>query len=117
MFISSHDIDEVERLADWVGILNRGRLDICESVGTLQDRFRRVEVVRDDAAARLPPLPASWLGVEQAGKTLQFVESAFGEGAEQRVSEVLPGCREPQFSPMSLREIFLALARTYRISE
>ena len=117
VFVSSHDIDEVERLADWVGILNRGRLDICESVAMLQERFRRVEVVLDDPDARMPPRPASWLTVEKAGKTLQFVESAFGEGTEQRVREILPGCQDPRFSPLSLREIFLTLARTYRISE
>ena len=117
VFISSHDIDEVERLADWVGIVNHGRLDICESVATLQERFRRVEVVLDDAPGRLPPLPASWLAVERAGKALQFVESAFDAGAEARIRAVLPGGREPQFTPLTLREIFLALARTYRITE
>ena len=117
VFVSSHDIDEVERLADWVGIVNHGRLDICESVATLQERFRRVEVVLDDAPGRLPPLPASWLAVERAGKALQFVESAFDAGAEARIRAVLPGGREPQFTPLTLREIFLALARTYRITE
>jgi ABC-2 type transport system ATP-binding protein len=117
VFISSHDIDEVERLADWVGILNQGRLDICESVNSLQDRFRRGEVVRADAGDRLPPLPASWLTVEQAGKTLQFVVNSYDAGADARVRAALPGCREPVYSPMTLREIFLTLARTYRISE
>lgn len=116
VFVSSHDIDEVERLADWVGILNKGRLDICESVATLQERFRRVEVVRGEDG-RLPPLPASWRTVEQAGKTLQFVDSAFSAETERKLRELLPGCRNPQFTPLTLREIFLTLARTYRIAE
>ena len=116
VFVSSHDIDEVERLADWVGILNKGRLDICESVVTLQERFRRVEVVRDEDG-HLPPLPASWRTVEQAGKTLQFVDSAFSAETERKLRELLPGCRNPQFTPLTLREIFLTLARTYRIAE
>ena len=117
VFISSHDIDEVERLADWVGIVNHGRLDICESVASLQERFRRVEVVLDDAPARPPPVPANWLTFDRAGKTVQFVDSAFDAGAEARIRAILPGCREPQFTPLTLREIFLALARTYRITE
>ena len=116
VFVSSHDIDEVERLADWVGILNKGRLDICESVATLQERFRRVEVIRGEEG-RLPPLPASWRTVEQAGKTLQFVDSACSAETERKIRELLPGCHEPQFNPLTLREIFLTLARTYRITE
>ena len=117
VFVSSHDIDEVERLADWVGIVNRGRLDICESTAALQERFRRAEVVWDEPPARLPPLPASWLAPERAGKTLQFVESAYDAGAAARIREILPGGREPQFSALTLREIFLTLARTYRLAE
>ena len=32
VFISSHDIDEVERLADWIGVINEGRLYLSEPV-------------------------------------------------------------------------------------
>ncbi len=31
VFISSHDIDDVERLADWVGVLDGGRVYLSES--------------------------------------------------------------------------------------
>lgn len=118
VFVSSHDIDEVERLADWVGILNKGSLDISESVSSLQDRFRQAEVVLGgEEPVRTGRLPAGWLMPEQAGMTLRYIESAFGDGSEALAREQLPGCRDVRFSPMSLREIFLTLARTYRISE
>ena len=35
VFISSHDIDEVERLADWIGVINEGRLYLAEPVASL----------------------------------------------------------------------------------
>ena len=35
VFISSHDIDEVERLADWIGGINEGRLYLSEPVASL----------------------------------------------------------------------------------
>ncbi|SDT98533.1 ABC-2 type transport system ATP-binding protein [Verrucomicrobium sp. GAS474] len=38
VFISSHDIDEVERLADWIGIIDAGRLCLSESLATLRAR-------------------------------------------------------------------------------
>ena len=45
VLVSSHDIDEVERLADWVGYLDRGRLRFAEPVSSLLERFKLVEVV------------------------------------------------------------------------
>ena len=117
VFISSHDIDEVERLADWVGILNRGRLGICESVEMLQNRFRRAEAVLESESADRKPYPLSWLIPEKAGPVLSYVESAFDAEAEPRLKEAVGVVRDVQFAPMSLREIFLTLAKTYRITE
>src|SRR5204862_6969501 len=39
VLVSSHDIDEVERLADHVGMLEEGRLRFSESAEALQRRF------------------------------------------------------------------------------
>jgi ABC-2 type transport system ATP-binding protein len=114
VFISSHDIDEVERLADWVGVLNAGRLELSEPVATLQARFRRVEVTLT-SESRLPdPPPPSWLGIERAGHRLSFVESSYREGG---LAQLFVGVPQPAISPMSLREIFVALAKTYRLSK
>ena len=44
IFISSHDIAEVELLADWIGILDQGRLCLSEPLTGLLARFRRVEI-------------------------------------------------------------------------
>src|SRR5882672_542977 len=44
VLVSSHDIDEVERLADHVAVLEGGRLRLSEPTEVLQGRFRRVEV-------------------------------------------------------------------------
>jgi len=118
VFVSSHDIDEVERLADWVGTINEGRLQFAEPVPSIIARFRQVEVALGDSA-RLPSnLPASWLAPEAAGRTIRFVESAFSEAdLGPRVHAAFPGALDISASPMSLRQIFITLARTYRISE
>ena len=44
VFLSSHDLDEVERLVDTVGFLDAGSLVLCEPFADLHARFRRVEV-------------------------------------------------------------------------
>jgi len=118
VFISSHDIDEVERLADWIGVINEGRLELAEPVSSLAARFRRIEVATEDDAAVPSPLPASWLLAEASGRTVRFVENRFVErecGA--RVRNAIPGAHDIVVTPMSLREIFIVLARVFRLAE
>ncbi len=116
VFISSHDIEEVERLADQVAIIDRGKLRLDESAESLQTRFRRVEVVFENEAALPAETPAHWLHLEAAGKVLRFVDSAYA--AEDLANSVaqLSQARPPEVAPMSLREIFVTLARDYRLN-
>ena len=41
VFVSSHDIDEVERLADSIAFIDRGRIVITDSVQDLIAKHRR----------------------------------------------------------------------------
>jgi ABC-2 type transport system ATP-binding protein len=116
VFISSHDIDEVERLADRVGIIDNGRLHLEESTNSLQARFRQMECVVLDFARLPSPPPPSWLVPEIAGHSLRFVESQYQlEASDAQIRSVFPGASQISANPMSLREIFLALARTFRL--
>ena len=118
VFVSSHDIDEVERLADWVGTINEGRLVFAEPVSSVIARFRQVEVAVGDAAALPSGLPASWLMPEAAGRTIRFVDSAFSDtDLGPKVHSALSGVLDITTSPMSLRQIFITLAKTFRLSE
>ncbi len=117
VFISSHDIAEIEQLADHVGILDAGRLQLSEPTESLQSRFRRVDVTLPPAFT-LPAspfnLPATWLGYERTGSLARFIDTRFDPAATEFA------CRThfPEASvtahPMTLREIFVALARQNR---
>lgn len=110
VLVSSHDIEEVERLADQVALLENGRLRLSESAETLQGRFRRVELT--GAAGGAPVAGA--LEWEQAGQLTRFVETAYaGETTERVWRERFPGVTVTA-QPMTLREIFITLARTGR---
>ncbi len=117
VLLSSHDVDEVERLADRVGILNHGRLALVETMDALLARHRAVEVVLDsDGPAAPPELPKSWSELKQSGRTLRFVESRFDEARTgEQVRQVFPKAQQVTTSPMSLRAIFLTLARRFRL--
>lgn len=116
VLISSHDIDEIEKLADHVGFMSGGRLELQESTESLQDRFRSVEVILEGAMDSPPPLSAGWLVQEKAGNVFRFVDSRFAteEAAERTIRSFIPGAASCSFSPMPLRNIFLAIARSSR---
>lgn len=116
VFISSHDIEEVERLADWIGVLEAGRLQFAEATDALLARFRRIEATLQGGPARLESPPANWLELERKGDLVRFVETRYEPEATERA------CRErfPEAAvkaqPMALREIFITLARAGRVA-
>jgi ABC-2 type transport system ATP-binding protein len=112
ILISSHDIDEVERLADWVGFMNDGRLQFAERVAALLGRFRLVEVVPAGGAPVEMPAVTHWLPRGTAGRTLRFVDTRHDDAdAADRISAAFPAC-DIRVTPLPLREIFIILARS-----
>jgi ABC-2 type transport system ATP-binding protein len=41
VLLSSHQISEVERVADWVGVIRKGKLVACDELASLKARFER----------------------------------------------------------------------------
>jgi ABC-2 type transport system ATP-binding protein len=111
VLLTSHEMDDVERLADHVGFLADGRLLLEEPMATLLGRFRRVEVSLADATVLPAPRPSSWLGFSVDGRAARFVESQAGPAAEAMWRDVLPGATI-EARPMSLREVFVAVTRS-----
>jgi ABC-2 type transport system ATP-binding protein len=117
VWISSHDIEEVERFADRVAILHDGKLDIQEDVDVLQSRFRQVDLWFDGEAA-LPAagLSADWLNGQVAGRSIRFVDSYYGEDRSLAAyAAAFPAGRVQNVRVMTLREIFVTLARSYLV--
>jgi ABC-2 type transport system ATP-binding protein len=117
VLVSSHDIEEVQRLADRVAILNRGRLALCEDSDSLQSRFRAVEVTLPTTEPFTQKMPPAWMHGEQAGRILRFVVS--NHSSEEHLSGAIrstfPDGVNHSLRAMSLREIFVTLARAYRL--
>jgi ABC-2 type transport system ATP-binding protein len=113
VLVSSHDIEEVERLADHVALLESGRLRFSETTESLLGRFRRVEVTVPGPVAIGAP-PAGWREFEQKGGLVRFIATNFGTGTtEQDCRDQFPG-GTVTVHPMTLREIFVTLARETR---
>ena len=118
VFVSSHDIDEVQRLTDHVVIIDQGRAALEESVDSLQRRFRRVECVfsEETTSKGFQPKP-DWLEYSQSGRVLRWVDPTWQEGTtREAVAAFNDASVDLRSEPMNLREIFVALAKTYRLT-
>jgi ABC-type multidrug transport system ATPase subunit len=113
VLISSHDLDEVERLVDAVGFIDSGRLVLNEPLSSLHARFRRVEVTAGEPIAAPPANPA-WIGAHVSGRVVRFVVTDYTEAESDRaIAVAFPGGSVETY-PMTLREIFVAVARRER---
>jgi ABC-2 type transport system ATP-binding protein len=116
VFLSSHDIEEVERLADVIGFIDRGRLVFAEPVESLLARFKLVEVVARDGDVPAAPMRQEWISQGAAGRTLRFVDTEHAAAdASQRIAAAFPGA-DVRASEMSLRDILVALSRRASVS-
>jgi ABC-2 type transport system ATP-binding protein len=117
VFVSSHDLAEVESFASHVGFLDAGQMQLSEEIGTLTGRFREIEITFGGAPVLPPNWPQSWLRPQTSSAVLRFVESRFDEGRTAfEVARVFPDAAAVSMTPMSLREIFLAVARARRVA-
>jgi ABC-2 type transport system ATP-binding protein len=117
ILISSHDLGEVETFASHVGYLERGELRFSEELTALADRFREVELTFTTPPALPKTAPENWLQLSSSAAVVRFIETRFEpEKTQQQIRNVLGEAKNTTFSPMSLRSIFLAMAKAGRNS-
>jgi ABC-2 type transport system ATP-binding protein len=112
IFLSSHDLAEIESFSSHVGYLDSGKLLFSEEMASLATRFREVELTRETEQPLPSPLPVDWLQPKTSGPLVRFVESRFDDQKTPAdIQRVFGNVKDIQYSPLSLRAIFLALAR------
>ena len=67
VFFSTHQVNEVEKVADWVGILDHGMLIWCSSMDDLKASVKRV-VLSFDSPRPIPTDIPNLLRIEKAGR-------------------------------------------------
>jgi ABC-2 type transport system ATP-binding protein len=104
VFIASHDLGGVERIAERVGILHRGRLVVDEALDDLKARVRGVRGPRDLDPAELAPHGVLARHAGSFGQQVVVERFDPRRFARQQVDLGLVA------DPLSLEEIFLAFA-------
>lgn len=105
VFFSSHQLDEVERIADDVVMIERGRLVLETSLDELREDYRWVTVgfaaPPPETAFRMPGV----FSVRIAGRQAQVLVSANVDAVVQRAQEL--GATSVQIANATLRDVFL----------
>jgi ABC-2 type transport system ATP-binding protein len=106
IFFSSHLLDDVERVADHVAVLDYSVLRACCSVETFRDRVRRLNVrFRTEPPRELPAIPGL-LRVTRAENELSLIVANPG-GRTERNLESLGGIGVDE-QPLSLEDALIA---------
>ena len=110
MFFSSHQLAEVDLIADHIGIIDRGRMIISGSLDDIKSRYRRIRVVLDNPEK----LALRWEdGVEsvyQEGRVVSLLASQNVDGIVEQAQSI-PGAVVERY-PVTLKEIFLEHVRS-----
>ncbi|MFO1096519.1 MAG: ABC transporter ATP-binding protein [Planctomycetaceae bacterium] len=114
VLLSSHQVSEVERVADMVVILLGGELVCVEALDDLKRTTREVVATLPDAATEPPPLAGQVLAHARFGHEHVWMVRGFDESSLERWS--LPEGAAFHVNQPSLEDILLALLREYRRS-
>jgi len=110
MFFSSHQLAEVDLIADHIGIIDQGRMIVSGSLDDLKARYQRLRVV----LANQVELPARWeSGVEsvkQEGRVVSLLASRNVDAIVEQAQSI-PGAVVERY-PVTLKEIFLEHVRS-----
>jgi len=105
IFFSSHQIAEVEQIADRVVIIDRGRAVISGALDDLKESFRRVQLVFDRDAPDATFRAAGVARVRRKGRVLSVLSSAGAQDIVDEAHGLNPVSVE--VAPVTLKEIFL----------
>jgi ABC-2 type transport system ATP-binding protein len=105
VFFSSHQIPDVEQIADHVAIIDRGRLALTSPLDDLRQSYRRIQFVFDGNA---PAYTFQTRGVERvrrAGRVMTVLSSAGIDAVVGEARVLNPVSVES--TPVALKDIFL----------
>ena len=105
VFFSSHQIAEVDQIADHVAIIDRGRAVVTGALDDLREKFRRIQLVFDNDAPevtfRAPGVERVW----RKGRVLTVLSSAGPERIVDEARALHPVSVD--IVSVTLKEIFL----------
>jgi ABC-2 type transport system ATP-binding protein len=110
IFFSSHQLSEVELIADHVGIVDQGRMVVSGCLDDLKARYQRVHVVLESGEGPQVRWPKGAESIRQEGRVVSMLCSHNADAIVKQAQSI-PGATVERF-PVTLKEIFLEHARS-----
>jgi len=106
VFFSSHQLEEVEQIAEYAGIIDHGKLVMECRLDDIKSEFRLITAAGNSLPAQIS---SQVLSVDVEGNFCRYVVTKDAEGFAAGLSR--NGATVTNIVPLSLREIFLQLVR------
>jgi ABC-2 type transport system ATP-binding protein len=107
VFLSSHQIAEVERVADIVAILRQGKLIVVDTLEDLKSQVREVTITLSDDAATPPDVAGTILRQRRRARQWQLIVRNPSD-TDLYGLRARPGIAEVEVRRPSLEDIFVA---------
>ena len=105
VLFSSHQLADVDQIADHVAIVDRGRVVVQGALDDVRARYCRVQLVFDGDAPTVSFSSAGVASVRRKGRVLSVLSSA---GSDRIVAEARAlNPKSVEVSPVTLKDIFL----------
>jgi ABC-2 type transport system ATP-binding protein len=108
VFLSSHQLREIEQICDWVGILHGGKILLEERLDDLRSSYRRVIA----SGPNLPTHPTTQIVSAIRDSSSNAMEYLVSRDADEFAATLTAaGATIVDLSPVNLTDIFLRLCR------
>lgn len=112
VLLCSHDIAEIEPLADWVGFLNNGRVSISAPLDELRERYKRLEFTTETSTRMPEQLPNNWMSIERAGLRVSVLVKDFSD--DRALPAPFQDATRVNVRDATLKELYIAIAKPTR---
>jgi ABC-2 type transport system ATP-binding protein len=105
VFFSSHQIAEVDQIADRIAIVDRGRIAVSGGLDDLRASYRRIQIVFDDAAPEPSFQSPGLVRIVRNNRVLSVVVSGGADRLIDEARSLRPVAIDSE--PLTLKEVFL----------
>lgn len=110
VFFSSHQLSEVEQIADHVAIIDRGQTVVAGALDDLRAQYRRIQLVFGGNAPDIKVHAPGTHRVRRQGRALTILSSGGGDAVIDELRGYQPSSID--VTPVSLKDIFLESVKT-----
>ena len=112
VLLSSHQMNEVERVTDRLAIIHQGKVGLQGTLSELRDEIFEVTFSVEDPVAEIPDTkaPIEILSAQKSGRQVRWIIRGFDSEIENEISD-WPGVHSVRCRPATLEELFIACTR------